>query len=164
MSAPLPDSLPPLRHGSAPDGECLGAAADRAALAADRIPPAGAKCAPALRPGQPWPLGASLAEDAGEAGVNFAVWAPDAEAIELCLFDAAGCEERQRLRLPACSEGVWHGFLPAGATGLVYGLRAHGPWAPQRGHWFNPAKLLLDPWAQEVVGSYGNQGPGAADD
>jgi pullulanase/glycogen debranching enzyme len=35
--------------------------------------------------------------------------------------------------------------------GLVYGLRAHGPWRPQRGHRFNPHKLLLDPWAREIV-------------
>ncbi|HNC67323.1 MAG TPA: glycogen debranching protein GlgX [Thauera aminoaromatica] len=119
---------------------------------------------PDLRPGQPWPLGATLTADSGETGVNFAVWSPDAEAIELCLFDAAGREALRRLALPACSEGVWHGFLPAGGVGLVYGLRAHGPWAPGRGHWFNPAKLLLDPWAQEVVGSYGRQQPGAADD
>ena len=164
MSAPLPDSLPILRHRSDPGGASPGAAADRVALAVDRIPPAGAEGTPVLRPGQPWPLGASLAEDAVEAGVNFAVWAPDAEAIELCLFDAEGREELCRLALPSCSEGVWHGFLPAARAGLVYGLRAHGPWAPRRGHWFNPAKLLLDPWAQEVVGSYGNQGPGAADD
>ena len=164
MSAPLPDSLPILRHRSDPGGASPGAAADRVALAVDRIPPGGAEGTPVLRPGQPWPLGASLAEDAVEAGVNFAVWAPDAEAIELCLFDAAGCEERHRLKLPACSEGVWHGFLPAAGACLVYGLRAHGPWAPQRGHWFNPAKLLLDPWAQDVVGSYGRRGPGPADD
>ena len=164
MSAPLPDSLPILRHRSDPGGASPGAAADRVALAVDRIPPGGAEGTPVLRPGQPWPLGASLAEDAVEAGVNFAVWAPDAEAIELCLFDAEGREELCRLALPSCSEGVWHGFLPAARAGLVYGLRAHGPWAPRRGHWFNPAKLLLDPWAQEVVGSYGRQGPGPADD
>ena len=39
--------------------------------------------------------------------------------------------------------------------GAVYGLRAQGPWAPHQGHRFNPAKLLLDPYAREVVGRYG---------
>mgnify|MGYP000367290369 CR=1 FL=1 len=117
-----------------------------------------------LQAGRPWPLGA----DCGAAGVNFAVWAPDATAVELCLFDATGTTEKARLRLPACTDGVWHGLLPgmrreAGAS-LVYGLRAHGPWAPRQGHRFNPAKLLLDPWAREVVGRYGRQGPGPADD
>ena len=157
MSAPHPDSLPILQHGCAPCEDGPGAAADPLAMA-HALPD------PDLRPGQPWPLGATLTADSGETGVNFAVWSPDAEAIELCLFDATGREALRRLALPACSEGVWHGFLPAGGVGLVYGLRAHGPWAPGRGHWFNPAKLLLDPWAQEVVGSYGRQQPGAADD
>lgn len=113
-----------------------------------------------LVPGRPWPLGATLCE----AGVNFAVWAPDATAIDLCLFDDAGRHELARQRLPACSEGVWHGRLPDARPGLVYALRAHGPWAPQQGHRFNPARLLLDPWAREVVGRYGRQGPGPADD
>lgn len=113
-----------------------------------------------LQAGRPWPLGA----DCGAAGVNFAVWAPDATAVELCLFDAAGTVEEARLHLPACTNGVWHGLLPGGGAGLVYGLRAHGPWAPRQGHRFNPAKLLLDPWAREVVGRYGRQGPGPAGD
>ncbi|MER2551744.1 MAG: hypothetical protein ABTQ28_00575, partial [Thauera sp.] len=116
----------------------------------------------ALGRGRPVPLGATLCAEAGTSGVNFAVWAPDAEAIDLCLFDAEGRIELHRLRLPACSEGVWHGFLAGGGSGLVYGLRAHGPWAPERGHWFNPARVLLDPWAQDVVGRYGRQGPAPA--
>ncbi|ATE62538.1 glycogen debranching enzyme GlgX [Thauera sinica] len=127
-------------------------------------------------PGRPWPLGASVCEAletpavsaptarASPAGVNFAVWAPDADAVELCVFDDEGRREIVRQRLPACSEGVWHGFLPGARPGLVYGLRAHGPWAPHLGYRFNPAKLLLDPWAQEVVGSYGRQAPGPAGD
>lgn len=113
-----------------------------------------------LQRGRPWPLGAHCTA----GGVNFAVWAPDAQAVELCLFDASGRHETARLVLPACSDGVWHGQLAGAAAGLIYGLRAHGPWAPAQGHRFNPAKVLLDPWAQEVVGRYGRQGPGAADD
>ena len=101
----------------------------------------------------------------GQSGVNFAVWAPDATRIELCLFDAAGVNELQRVDLPECSEGVWHGLLLGATAGQVYGLRADGPWAPHEGHRFNPAKLLLDPWAQDVVGSYGRQGSsGEGDD
>ncbi len=115
---------------------------------------------PPLQAGRPWPLGAASTG----TGVNFAVWAPDATAIELCLFDDDGRIEQARLRLPVCTEGVWHGFLPGGRPGIVYGLRAHGPWAPRQGHRFNPAKLLLDPWAQDVVGRYGRQAPGPADD
>ncbi len=68
-----------------------------------------------------------------------------AQAIELCLFDATGTRELRRCPLPARSGDVWHGRLPGAAPGLVYGLRAHGPWAPEHGHRFNPHKLLLDP-------------------
>ena len=68
-----------------------------------------------LQAGRPWPLGA----DCGAAGVNFAVWAPDATAVELCLFDATGTTEKARLRLPACTDGVWHGLLPGMRRGVV---------------------------------------------
>ena len=151
MSAP--ENRPP---GPAPTDSSAALSAARAWR--------GAAAAAELARGRPWPLGASAACAGGREGLNFAVWAPDASAMELCLFDEDGRVELRRLALPACSEGVWHGFLPGAGPGLVYGLRAHGPWAPQQGHWFNPAKLLLDPWAQEVVGAYGRQGPGPAQD
>jgi glycogen operon protein len=107
-----------------------------------------------LTAGSPYPLGATLLP---EGGVNFALAAPSASAVELCLFDAAGRQEQQRLPLPAQTDGVWHGRLPAGRAGLVYGFRVHGPWAPRQGLRFNPVKLLLDPYAREVVGVYGGQ-------
>jgi glycogen debranching enzyme len=112
--------------------------------------------------GLPWPLGAQWRGDE----LNFAVWAPDAIRLELCLFDATGTCELARLVLPACTDGVWHGKLHAHAlealgldavgdpAQLVYGWRAQGPWAPAQGHRFNPAKVLLDPYATEVVGCY----------
>ncbi|SFP84159.1 glycogen debranching protein GlgX [Variovorax sp. 770b2] len=103
-----------------------------------------------LSPGTPFPLGATPAPQ----GVNFAIAAPTAESVELCLFDGTGQNEQQRLCLPACTDGVWHGLLPAGRKGLVYGYRVHGPWAPHDGQRFNPAKLLLDPYAREIVGRY----------
>jgi len=62
--------------------------------------------------------------------------------------------ETQRLRMPAHTNGIWHGFLPGAQAGCVYGWRVHGPWVPQDGHRFNPAKLLLDPYAREVLGRY----------
>ena len=105
----------------------------------------------ALQPGQPYPLGAHW----DGVGVNFAVVSDSAERIELCLFgDGNGDAAEQRLVLPARSGDVWHGRLPAAAPGLVYGLRAHGPWRPEDGQRFNPAKLLLDPWAREIVGRF----------
>ena len=103
-----------------------------------------------LRTGRPWPLGAHATSE----GVNLAVWAPDATTVEWCVFDDTGTQERERWPLPVCTDGVWHGLLPGADAGLVYGLRAHGPWAPEAGHRFNPAKVLLDPYAREVVGRY----------
>lgn len=117
-----------------------------------------------LTTGKAWPLGATPVIDDNTDGINFAVWAPDASRVELCLFDAHGLHEQNRLDLPGFTDGVWHGFLPYARPGLVYGLRAHGEWAPQRGHRFNPAKVLLDPWATEVVGCYGRQRAGTAAD
>jgi len=103
-----------------------------------------------LRPGQPWPLGAQ----ADAEGVNFAVFSAHATAIELCLYDDSGQVETARLLLPARSGDVWHGHLAGAGAGLVYGLRAHGPWQPQQGQRFNPHKLLLDPYARETVGRF----------
>jgi isoamylase len=100
-------------------------------------------------PGRPWPLGASITED----GVNFAVASTHAERIELCLFDETG-RETTRLKLPERSGPVFHGFVPGLQAGQAYGLRAHGPWEPSRGHWFDPAKLLLDPYARALTGRF----------
>ena len=87
--------------------------------------------------GRAWPIGAHADAD----GVNFAVFSANAQAIDLCLFDAAGTHEIARLRLPGHSGDVWHGHVAGAKRGLVYGLRAHGPWRPDKGHRFNPTKL-----------------------
>jgi glycogen operon protein len=110
---------------------------------------------PALLPdrmleGRHEPFGA-LARD---GGVNFAVFSDHAERIELCLFDATGTQEVRRHALHGPHDGVFHGFLAGAGPGLVYGLRAHGPYRPEQGHRFNPHKLLLDPWAREIVGRH----------
>jgi glycogen operon protein len=92
-----------------------------------------------------------MGASADEGGVNFAVFSANATQIELCLFDASGTVEIARAALPGRSGEVWHGHLSGAQAGLVYGLRAYGPWRPERGHRFNPNKLLLDPWAREIV-------------
>jgi glycogen operon protein len=96
--------------------------------------------------GRPEPLGISLAG----GGANIAVFSNHAEAIEVCLFDAEGAEELARLTLPGRTGAVFHGHLDGVAAGTRYGLRAHGPWRPGEGHRFNPAKLLLDPFAASI--------------
>ncbi len=103
-----------------------------------------------VQPGLPAPLGA-LARD---GGVNFAVFSDHARRIELCLFDGQGTRELRRYPLQGPHDGIWHAFLPGLGPGLVYGLRAHGPYEPDQGHRFNPHKLLLDPWAREIVGRF----------
>ncbi len=102
---------------------------------------------PRVLPGRPEPLGLTL-ED---GGANMAVFSEQATAVQLCLFDAAG-EECARLELPGRTGSVWHGFVPAVAAGQHYGLRAEGPFAPDEGQRFNPAKLLLDPYASALTG------------
>lgn len=92
-------------------------------------------------------LGASCERD----GVNFAIFSAAAEDVELCLFSAGGAEEH-RYRLPACTDGVWHGFVPGIREGQQYGFRVHGPYEAERGLRFNPAKLLIDPYARELSG------------
>ncbi|MBV8503759.1 MAG: glycogen debranching protein GlgX [Paucibacter sp.] len=91
---------------------------------------------------------------ARDGGVNFAVFSEHAQQIELCIFDAAGQREIKRYALHGPHDGVFHGFLPGLQPGLVYGLRAHGPYDPHAGHRFNPHKLLLDPNAREIVGHF----------
>ena len=108
---------------------------------------------PALQTGHCRVLGASIERN----GVNFALIAPSAISVDLCIFDRDGHTELQRLPMPAMQGGIWHGFLEHGVAGLVYGWRVHGPWDPEHGLRFNPNKLLLDPCAREVVGHYGGE-------
>ena len=100
---------------------------------------------PAVSAGQPMPLGAT----AGAEGCNFAVTAPEATDIYVCLFDDGS---ETRVRLPERTGDVWHGHLAGIRPGQRYALRAAGPWAPEQGHRFNVNKLLLDPYAKRLEG------------
>jgi isoamylase len=102
-----------------------------------------------LQPGKPYPLGAHW----DGLGVNFAVFSAHAERVELCLFDPDGRRQIVKLELPDCTDEIFHGYLPHGRPGLVYGYRVHGPYQPEAGHRFNPNKLLLDPYAKKTIGS-----------
>lgn len=104
----------------------------------------------ALDAGRPWPLGATVSAE----GVNFAVFSAHAEGIDLCLFDSSGEHELARHPLPSRTRDVWHGRLRGASAGLLYGLRARGPWNPEEGQRFNANKLLLDPYAREIVGRF----------
>ena len=97
-------------------------------------------------PGRNWPLGSTWSTEA----TNFAVHAPEATAVWVCLFDDEGGEQRHRLTEQAL--GIWHGALPEIAPGTRYGYRVDGPWDPAQGLRFNANKLLLDPFARAVSG------------
>jgi isoamylase len=97
-------------------------------------------------PGVPFPLGP---EWDGQ-GTNFALFSENAERVELCLFDDADVETR--VELTQQTVHIWHAYLPDIVPGQRYGYRVHGPWAPERGHRFNPAKLLIDPYAKAIEG------------
>ncbi|SFP64806.1 glycogen debranching protein GlgX [Tranquillimonas alkanivorans] len=87
------------------------------------------------------------------SGTNFALFSAHAEKVELCLFDARGRREIERIELPEFTHEVWHGYLPGVRPGQLYGYRVHGPYAPEEGHRFNPNKLLLDPYALALRGN-----------
>ncbi len=106
------------------------------------------KQATVVWPGKPYPQGATWD---GE-GVNFALFSEHAEKVELCLFDARGRRETDRIEMGEHTDAVWHCYLPGTKPGLLYGYRAYGPYQPQQGHRFNPNKLLLDPYAKAIVG------------
>jgi isoamylase len=101
-----------------------------------------------IREGLPFPLGASW----DGLGVNFALFSANATKVELCLFDSSGEVELERIELPEYTDEIFHGYLPDAHPGLTYGYRVYGPYDPKNGHRFNHNKLLIDPYAKQLVG------------
>ncbi len=98
-------------------------------------------------PGRPYPLGATW----DGAGVNFSLFAENATAVTLCLFDGPDDEkESASIPLRERTANVWHQYLPDVMPGQLYGYRVDGPFEPENGHRFNPSKLLLDPYAKAI--------------
>jgi glycogen operon protein len=100
-------------------------------------------------PGAPYPRGATWD---GE-GVNFALFSAHADRVELCVFDASGRRELQRIDVPERTDQIWHCYLPEARPGMLYGYRVHGPYRPEEGHRFNPHKLLVEPYAKHLSGT-----------
>jgi glycogen operon protein len=99
-------------------------------------------------PGKPAPLGATW----DGKGVNFALFSENATQVELCLFDSPESSTEARcIPLPEKTNQVWHGYLHGARPGLIYGYRVHGPHAPAEGQYFNPNKVLLDPYAKSIA-------------
>ncbi|MBJ8343464.1 glycogen debranching protein GlgX [Antrihabitans sp. YC2-6] len=103
-----------------------------------------------VSPQSPFPLGATIVT----GGTQFAVHAPEATRVELCLVDGEGDE--RRIDLPHQTYGIWHGLAEGIGAGQRYGYRVHGPWEPIRGRRCNPHKLLLDPYARQITGRVGD--------
>jgi len=100
-------------------------------------------------PGKPSTRGATWD---GE-GVNFALFSENATKVELCLFEAPdGNKETARVGVTEKTGQVWHVYMPEVRPGQLYGYRVYGPYEPAQGHRFNPAKLLLDPYAKAIAG------------
>ena len=104
-------------------------------------------------PGSPTPLGAHW----DGTGTNFALWSAGAHAVDLCLLDPDRAEHRHPLT--ESTHQVWHGRVTGIGPGQRYGYRVHGSYDPATGHRYNPAKLLLDPYARAVTGGVDYSGP-----
>ena len=100
-------------------------------------------------PGKHYPLGAVW----DGQGTNFALFSENATGVDLCLFDRPDDgEPSTRISMHHRTHFVWHAYLPDLRPGQLYGYQVHGPYAPEQGHRFNPAKLLVDPYAKAITG------------
>ncbi|MFW5972691.1 MAG: glycogen debranching protein GlgX [Bacteroidota bacterium] len=98
-------------------------------------------------PGKPYPMGATW----DGLGVNFALFSAHASAVELLLFDSPeDAQPSLTIWVPERTGPVWHGYIPHVRPGQLYAYRVHGPYEPERGHRFNPNKVLLDPYAKAI--------------
>jgi glycogen operon protein len=111
------------------------------------MPDARYDAASPVREGSPFPRGATW----DGKGTNFALFTAHGTRVEVCFYDEAG-NETGRIDLPEYTDEVWHGYVPGVGPGQLYGYRVHGPYEPESGHRFNPNKLLLDPYAKQIVG------------
>jgi isoamylase len=98
--------------------------------------------------GYSYPLGATWMG----TGVNFALYSQNATGVDLCLFDEIYAKEVECIPMTERADEVWHIFLPDVRPTQLYGYRVHGPWDPNGGHRFNPAKVLLDPYGKSIMG------------
>ena len=99
-------------------------------------------------PGKPFPLGATW----DGHGVNFALYAANADMVELCLFDESCLVETSRIKLTEKNRSIWHIYIPELSPGQCYGYRVHGPYEPNLGKRYNPHKVLIDPYAKALSG------------
>ncbi|HET6569303.1 MAG TPA: glycogen debranching enzyme GlgX, partial [Rhodothermales bacterium] len=98
-------------------------------------------------PGKPFPLGATW----DGLGVNFTLYSAHASGVELVLFGhSSDAAPSATLKLTERTGPIWHGYVPGLRPGQLYGFRVSGPYEPDKGHRFNPNKVLLDPYAKTI--------------
>jgi len=83
--------------------------------------------------------------------VNFALFSEHADS-RMCLFDAKGRSEVQRIELKERTNGCAL-FSAGGAARSAVWFRVYGPYQPEQGQRFNPNKLLIEPYAKDIVGT-----------
>jgi len=108
-----------------------------------------------ILPGKPYPQGATW----DGSGVNFALYSEAATGVELCLFSSKDDRSPEVIKLPEQTAYVWHGYISGIQAGQLYGYRVHGPYEPDKGLRFNPAKLLIDPYATAICGEVNWKAP-----
>ncbi|WP_323013934.1 glycogen debranching protein GlgX [Devosia sp.] len=90
-------------------------------------------------------LGATITAD----GVNFAVYSESATRLFVSIFDEQD-QETDRFELDVRADNIWAGLVSGLGAGTRYGLRADGPYDPDQGYFFDPMKLLVDPYARRL--------------
>ncbi len=102
-------------------------------------------------PGKPYPLGATWD---GE-GTNFALFSENATGVELLIFDSSDVNAPIAvIPLKERTAFVWHCYMPNIGPDHLYAYRVYGPYEPERGHRFNPSKVLIDPYAKAISGDF----------
>jgi isoamylase len=101
-----------------------------------------------ILPGKPYPHGATW----DGTGVNFAVYSERATGVDICLYEDLETNNCDTIQIRECTGFVWHCYIPGLKLGQLYGYRVQGPYEPERGNRFNPAKLLIDPYAKAIAG------------
>ena len=101
-----------------------------------------------ILPGTPYPQGATW----DGTGVNFAIYSENAVKVELCLFNEIHTAAQDVVVMNENTGFVWHCYISGLSIGQLYGFRIHGPYEPEKGLRFNPAKLLVDPYARAIAG------------
>jgi len=101
--------------------------------------------------GRSFPLGATCYEQ----GVNFSIFSKNASKVHLLLFDhPEDARPTKVIELDSQKNRTfyyWHIFVEGLKPGQLYGYSIDGPYDPRYGHFFDPDKLLIDPYARSIV-------------